>query len=219
MDLILTQEEIRVLGCLIEKKMATPEYYPLSLNALVNACNQKSNRDPVVSWDEQIVLEGLEGLTAKRMIFQSHLSRVAKYEESFLNENDFVPSESAILCVLMLRGPQTAGEIRGRTERLYSFDNLDHVNRIIEQLITRNHVVRLERLPGRKEVRYMHTLGGTVEDDEPDQINSEAQTVSTPAPSPPHVERIQTLELKVEELSAELKALRQEFFDFRKQFE
>lgn len=216
MELILSQEEIRVLGCLIEKKMATPEYYPLTLNALVNACNQKSNREPAVFWDDDTVLEGVKGLTSKRLVFQSHLSRVPKYEESFLNENDFVPAESAILCVLMLRGPQTVGEIRGRTERLYAFDSLEHVARIIEQLISRNHVVKLARQPGRKEVRYMHTLGGPI--DESAYANDDVSFAAS-GPASSQSSRIAALEQKVQELSAELEALRQQFFDFQKQFE
>lgn len=216
MDLILNQEEIRVLGCLIEKKMATPEYYPLTLNALVNACNQKSNREPVVSWDEDTVLQGVKGLSIKRLVFQSHLSRAPKYEESFLNENDFVPAESAILCVLMLRGPQTAGEIRGRTERLYAFDSLEHVTRIVEQLVSRNYVVKLERQPGRKEARYMHTLGGPV-DESAFAVDDYAASASGPSTS--QSSRIEALEQKVQELSAEIEALRQQFTDFRKQFE
>jgi uncharacterized protein len=212
----LSQVETRILGCLIEKKMATPEYYPLSMNALVNACNQKSNREPVVSWDEDTVRDGIQGLTERRLVFQSHLSRVPKYEESFLNENDFVPQEAAILCTLLNRGPQTAGEIRGRTERLYAFDNLDHVNRILENLITRNHVKRLEREPGRKEVRFAHTFGGGIEESIPPKEHdpgSEIVDISTDKA------RIQALEEHVEALGLELDELKQQFTDFRKQFE
>lgn len=211
----LSQVEARIIGCLIEKKMATPEYYPLSLNALINACNQKSNRNPVVAWDEGTVMEGVRELVGRHMVFQSHLSRVPKYEESFLNENDFVPQESAILCVLLLRGPQTAGEIRGRTERLYTFDNIDHVTRIIENLISRNHVIRLERQPGRKEVRYAHTLGGDIDIFEEREESTGTMIVDISTDKA----RIQALEEKVDTLSAELSELKSQFCDFRKQFE
>ncbi|MBU1169969.1 MAG: YceH family protein [Proteobacteria bacterium] len=216
MELSLTQVEIRILGCLIEKKMATPEYYPLSLNALVNACNQKSNREPVVAWDEQTVLQGIEGLASKRLIFQSHLSRVPKYEESYLNESSFIPSESAILCMLMLRGPQTAGEIRSRTERLYAFENLEHVNRILEHLMSLNHVLRMSRQPGRKEVRYCHTMGH-VQEDEP-LLEADFEE-NLQARKPNESGRIDALEEKVESLTAELEALKQQLADFQKQFE
>lgn len=215
MDHSLTHVEIRILGCLIEKKMATPEYYPLSLNALINACNQKSNREPVVSWDEETVLQGIDSLTKKRLVFQSHLGRVAKYEESYLNESGFIPSESAILCILMIRGPQTSGEIRSRTERLYAFDSLEHVNRIIENLISLNHVVRLPRQPGRKEVRYYHTLCSP--DEETLQFHGESGESASATSG--GSERIQVLEEKVERLSEELSALKQQLAEFQKQFE
>ena len=209
----LTPMEIRILGCLIEKKMATPDYYPLSLNALVNACNQKSNREPVMAASEDAVLDGIDSLTERRMVFQSRLSRVLKYEETFLNEKNFVPEESAILCVLLLRGPQTVGEIRGRTERLYTFEDLDHVSRTMDNLIFRNYAKGLERQPGRKEVRYAHTLGGAVEDE---AASNDEIAPERPSPKRDDAEaRIQALEEKVEALTMALDELKAQFMEFK----
>ena len=216
MEFNLSNEEIRVLGCLIEKKMATPEYYPLSMNALVNACNQKSNRDPVVAWDEDIVYDAIEVLKDKQLVFQSNLSRVPKYEESFGAENDLIPSEAAILCILMLRGPQTAGEIRGRTERLYPFENLENVNNTLENLISRDHVMRMVRQPGRKEVRYCHMMGS--DDAVSTETDAEIQT-QAPEENSDVVDRITELEERVESLSSELETLKQQFINFQRQFE
>lgn len=214
METMLTDVEIRILGSLIEKKMATPEYYPLSLNALVNACNQKSNRDPVVAWDDETVLEGIRGLTQKKRVFESRLGRVSKYEECMLNESGFVPAESAILCVFMLRGPQTAGEIRTRTERLYAFDSLEHVSRIIDHLIERDQIIALPRQPGRKEIRYHHTLGAAW-----DETAVQSEGTSEAQPNPARPDRITALEQTVEALSLELADLKQQFAEFRRQFE
>jgi uncharacterized protein YceH (UPF0502 family) len=124
LDTILNDKEVRVLGCLIEKRMATPEYYPLTLNALTNACNQKSSRNPVVIYDEETVLQAVDGLKEKQLAWQSNLSRVAKYEERFVRDLNLNNQEAAVICLLMLRGPQTVGEIKGRTERLYRFDSI-----------------------------------------------------------------------------------------------
>ena len=215
MEITLSNEELRVMGCLIEKEMATPEYYPLSMNALVNACNQKSNREPVVSWDEGLVYESVEMLKEKELVFQSNLSRVPKYEETFTKNNNLNPPEAAVLCVLMLRGPQTAGEIRGRSERLYAFGNLEAVNETLEDLISRNQVLRMQRQPGRKEVRYCHTLGST---DEDHQVESPEQQIQA-AGNTADVERIIALEEKVNLLSSELDILKKVVEDFRRQFE
>ena len=164
MKILLTDQEVRLLGCLIEKEMATPDYYPLTLNALLNACNQKSNRTPVVSFDEEIVLYALNGLKESKMIRQSNISRVAKYEHIFADELKLVAREKAAICILMLRGPQTAGEIRSRTERLYSFKDLDEVQETLSALEDTKLVKKLPRQPGRKEPRYTHLLSG-----EPDE--------------------------------------------------
>jgi uncharacterized protein YceH (UPF0502 family) len=207
MDFTLTPQEIRVLGCLLEKKMATPEYYPLTLNALVNACNQKSNREPVVNWDEATVLDAVKGLTQRKLVFQSMLSRAPKYEECYTPDQSFIPAEAAILCVLMLRGPQTAGEIKGRTERMYAFENLEHVVRILENLIARDHVVKLARQPGRKEVRYIHTLGEYTDTD--DGAGDAVETTFQP-PGEGGNERISALEASVERLDDEVAALKKQ---------
>jgi uncharacterized protein YceH (UPF0502 family) len=134
MKILLTDHEVRLLGCLIEKEMATPDYYPLTLNALLNACNQKSNRHPVVSFDEEMVLYALNGLKESNMIRQSNISRAPKYEHIFANDLKLVAREKAIICILMLRGSQTLGEIRSRTERLYSFKDLDEVQETLSTL-------------------------------------------------------------------------------------
>ncbi|GAB6095226.1 YceH family protein [Desulfatiferula olefinivorans] len=214
METLLTDVEIRILGSLIEKKMATPEYYPLSLNALINACNQKSNREPVVAWDDETVLDGIKGLVLKKRVFESRLGRVSKYEECTLNESGFVPAESAILCVLMLRGPQTAGEIRTRTERLYAFDSLEHVSRIIDHLIERGQVIALPRRHGHKEIRFHHTLGAAW-----DETAAHADAPQETPQHPSQSDRITALEQTVETLAAELADLKQQFAEFRKQFE
>ena len=211
MDIILTQEEIRVLGCLIEKKMATPDYYPLSLNALLNACNQKVNREPVVNYDENIVLRAISGLKGKKLLWQNNAGRVSKYKEGLVEEYNLADEEAAVMCILMLRGPQTAGEIRGRTERLCEFESLEEVNEALESLMSLDCVEQLPRQPGQKEVRYRHLLDESAESGEG---------------SPPHVpdfsadrERLLLLEEQVGTISAELKKLKQEFAEFRQQFE
>ena len=158
MNILLTETEARVLGCLIEKEITTPEYYPLSLNALRNACNQTSNRDPIVAYDEMTVADALETLKQKDMISQDNISRVPKFGERFLKITNLMPSEIAILCVLLLRGPQTGGELRGRTERLYSFGSIDEVEKVLNTLTEWGYVTLLPRQPGKKEQRYTHLL-------------------------------------------------------------
>ncbi len=215
MEITLSNEEIRVMGCLIEKEMATPEYYPLSMNALINACNQKSNREPVVSWDEGLVNKSVEMLKEKKLVSQSNLSRVPKYEEYFTKNNNLNPPEAAVLCVLMLRGPQTAGEIRGRSERLYTFENLEAVNETLEDLISRNQAIRMQRQPGRKEVRYSHTLGSAAEESQVENTEQQIQTSDNTA----EVDRIVALEEKVDTLTLEMNTLKQIFDEFKQQFE
>ena len=216
MDRILTHEEVRVLGCLMEKKMATPEYYPLSLNALTNACNQKSNRDPVVTYDEETVLQAIEGLRKKQLAWESTLSRVPKYEERFDRDSNFNNQQAAVMCMLMLRGPQTVGEIRGRTERLHTFESLEEVNLTLKSLDTIDLVVRMPRLPGHKEARYMHRMCGQPEEAE---TAVPASPVQTPPDTPAETDRLARLEEKVEALSAELGEMKQLFLDFKRQFE
>src|SRR5215470_12625811 len=163
----LTENEVRALGALIEKDITTPEYYPLSLNALVNACNQKSNRDPVMQLDEDAVRDALSALQERRMAGPAGGadSRVAKYEHRLQEVFNFTRPEIALLCVLLLRGPQTPGELRGRTERMHRFEHLDDVLSGLQQLMRREPPLAkaLGRRPGTKEIRYAHLLSGDVE--------------------------------------------------------
>lgn len=208
MDWQLDPAEARVLGSLMEKEVATPEYYPLSLNALVNACNQKSNRDPVVSYDEDTVEAALESLRAKGLALRStgRDVRVPKHAQRFTETFNLGRREAAILCVLLLRGPQTPGELRGRAERLYTFDDLEAVDHTLHHLAELGFVKQLPRQPGYKESRWAHLLSGDVE-------TAEAPAPSAPAPhGPSDRDRIARLE-------TELAALRREFDDFRRRFE
>lgn len=216
MNILLTDHEVRLLGCLIEKEMATPDYYPLTLNSLLNACNQKSNRNPVVSFDEETVLYALNGLKERRLIRQSNVSRVPKYEQIFSNDLNLLPREKAIICILMLRGPQTLGEIRSRTERLYSFKTLDEVQETIDTLEDTGLVKKLPRQPGRKESRFAHLLNG-----EPDATSSE--TVSHPDTSTVIIRKENNqqdnLQEQIDNLRLELQTLKIEFETFKSQFE
>jgi len=214
MDFILTDMEIRVLGCLIEKEMATPDYYPLSLNALQNACNQTSNRDPIVSYDQKTVAEAIEGLKAKRLVTQDHLGRVPKYSELFLKSGNLVQREAAVLCVLMLRGPQTVGEIRGRTERLHPFGSLEEVQKTLQTLEEWGYVALLPRQPGRKESRYAHLLSGAPEDQ-----REEASSGSALRNRPGENEAVAKLEEEVKSLRRELEELKKTLHDFKAQFQ
>ena len=162
---VLDPAEIRVLGSLVEKAITTPDYYPLSLNALVNACNQSFNRDPVVDYGEPTVLRALEGLRNKRLVFvfEGAASRVVKYGQKLADTLGLSPPETAALCVLMLRGPQTTGEIRSRSGRLHEFASLDEVESTLQALAARSPqplVARLPRQTGFKESRSVHLMGG-----------------------------------------------------------
>jgi len=163
---LLTQFEARVLGALIEKEITTPDYYPLSMNALLSACNQKSNREPVTELDEDAVRQALHGLDDKNLAgaVRGSDSRVTKYEHRFSEAFNFGRREVAVLCVLLLRGPQTPGELRGRTERLYSFEELADVQTTLQRLADLDPplVTVLPRQPGTKESRYMHLFCGDV---------------------------------------------------------
>jgi uncharacterized protein len=215
MDLFLTETEVRVLGCLIEKEMATPDYYPLSLNALQNACNQTSNRDPIVSYDEKTVLQALEGLKEKKQAMQDNLGRVPKYSETFLKSTNLVRREAAILCVLTLRGPQTVGEIRGRTERLYRFETLEEVQKTLQTLEEWGYVQLLPRQPGRKESRYTHLLSGAPAAREEEKSAGFESNAPNP---PPENETVAKLQEEVKALREELETLKQAFHDFKGQF-
>lgn len=216
MPQILNETEVRVLGSLIEKQLTTPEYYPMTLNALVAACNQKSNRDPVVSYDESTVVAALDTLRDKNLVYTFHgsTSRVVKYKHMFPNVYELDPAEVAVMAVLMLRGPQTVGEIRGRTDRLHEFTSLPEVQETLDKLAHRDEplVVRLERQIGQKDARYAHLLSGEID------------VASLPAARERTVtggqsERMEKLESEIEALKNEFAAFRQELAEFRKQFD
>ena len=221
MNIRLNEVEARVLGSLLEKETTTPDAYPLSLNALVNACNQKSNREPVMDLDESAVREALDSLDEKGLARAMRLldSRVTKYAHRLQEVFNFDRRETAILCVLLLRGPQTPCEIRTRGERLYRFEDLDSVELAANRLIERDPalVKKLPRSPGTKEIRYAHLLCGDVEGWEP-------PPESRAAPSAAHDsgrvgERLTGLENEVASLQQEVADLKQQLADFRKQFE
>lgn len=221
MLLELPDIEVRVLGALVEKEITTPEYYPLSLNALVNACNQKSNRDPVMTLDEDAVRKALRSLTDQYIVRSaSGDSRVAKFEHRLNELYNFHRHEIAVLCVLMLRGPQTPGELRTRAERMYAFDDLDAVHSALNLLMRREPplVKVLPRQPGTKESRFMHLLSGDVapaghEDAAPEVAAADGTGALT------YGDRIAQLEREVSELRRELATLREQFNSFQKQFQ
>src|SRR5215510_3893141 len=215
----LTPVEVRVLGSLIEKEITTPEYYPLSLNALTNACNQISNRDPVVSFDEKTVARALESLREKQLVWMvTGVGRVPKYEHRFTEQLKLAAQEVAVLCVLMLRGPQTVGEVRGRTGRLYEFRELEEVELTLQALKSAQPplVTKLPRQPGTKESRYAHLLSGEVEVEE-----REVAARLEPATLEVREEnaRIARLEEELVQVRGELRDLTREFLEFKKQFE
>jgi uncharacterized protein len=157
--------ELRVLGCLLEKQRTTPDQYPLSLNALRLACNQTTNRDPIVEYDEREIHDALQRLARRgwTRLASGPGSRAAKYRQLFDQELGLASDETAVLCILILRGPQTPGELKQRTERLHRFEGLDEIHETLERLVARELVERLERRPGQKEERYRQLLGGDVE--------------------------------------------------------
>ena len=210
---ILTDIETRVLGSLIEKQVTTPEYYPLTLNALTLACNQKNNRYPITSYSENQVAAALESLREKNLayVFYGSTSRVPKYKHVMPEVMHLNHAEVALMCVLLLRGAQTLGELRGNASRLHDFASLEEVEQTLDALISRDTeplVARLPRQPGQKEGRFAHLLSG-----EPDIEAAAAPVASAGAP------RRSSLEQKVDELAAEVERLKQQFEEFKKQFE
>jgi len=207
MPIVLSPVEARVLGALIEKEATTPEYYPLSLNALVNACNQKNNREQVMQLDENEVRQALNQLRDQNLAAAVHDSRVAKYEHRVQEVFNFTRGETAVLCVLLLRGAQTPGELRGRTERMHRFEELDDVLSVLQRLAQRDPalVAALPRQPGSREIRYTHLLSG-----EPDLTELAAgHETSASTLRPSDRERLDQLEAEVialREQVAELKA-------------
>ncbi|MEI7811329.1 MAG: YceH family protein [Ignavibacteria bacterium] len=207
---LLNQCEVRVAGSLIEKKLSTPEYYPLSLNSLTNACNQKNSREPVVSYSDEEVQIALDSLREKKYArLVQDGGRVVKYKESFTEELKFDEKQIAVITVLMLRGPQTPGEIKNRSGRLYEFKSLEKTDETLNGLMNHNNeqfVIKLERQTGTKEHRYAHLLSGS-------PVNTD---IAEPELKPGRIEK---LEGEVEKLKQEIEELRSRFTEFKKQFE
>lgn len=201
---VLTPIEVRIVGALIEKALTTPEYYPLTLNALLAACNQRNNRSPVMALDERTVQQGLYGLQEKRLAecFSGATARVVKYRERLIAELELDPAERALICELLLRGPQTPGELRSRASRMHPFASLDEVMTTLQRLATREDgalVTELPRQPGHKETRFAHLLG-----DQPPALE-EPEAAADPAPAAPS--RLDALEARVAALEEQLAAL------------
>jgi uncharacterized protein YceH (UPF0502 family) len=215
---ILTEVETRVLGSLVEKELTTPDYYPLSLNALVNACNQKSNRDPMMNLNENAVSQALRSLEKEGLAGPADGmdNRVTKFEHRLQEAFNFDRREIAVLCELLLRGPQTPGELRSRAERMHPFEDLGQVQSTVQRLAQREPplVKMLPRQPGTKEARYAHLLSGDVQFQAPAAAPETAVTNNT-ADS----ERIARLENDVATLQNEVANLKQQLAEFRKQFE
>lgn len=208
--------EARVLGALIEKQVTTPEYYPLTLNALTLACNQKNNRHPVTTFTEAEVMDALESLRQKNLAYVYHgsTSRVPKYKHVATEVLHLNPGELGLVCVLLLRGPQTIGELRDRTARFYEFSSLEEVEQSLKSLATRDTdplVVKLPVQSGQKEARYMHLLAGEIDIEELEKVEPERRRSSS--------DRVGELEQQVAALRAEVADLRTQFDSFKKQFE
>jgi uncharacterized protein YceH (UPF0502 family) len=215
MNYSLSDVEARVLGSLVEKEITTPEYYPLSLNALVNACNQKSNREPVMTLDEDAVRSAIRSLNDQGLTrYASTDSRVGKYEHRLNETFNFHRHEIALLCVLLLRGPQTPGELRTRTERMYAFEDLESLHNALNLLAKREPplVKVLPRQPGTKESRYVHLLFPAPEG------SSERESRNDDPVAPRH-DKISMLEAEIADLKSEIARLKEQFAQFRKQFE
>lgn len=215
MDILLNEVEARIVGCLIEKEATTPEYYPLTLNALVNACNQKSNRFPIVEYDEKTVSDALEDLRDKNIVyvFYGSNSRVPKYKHILPKLLEIDLHEVAIICVLLLRGFQTIGELKERSQRIYEFTGLEEVLRTLDELKKRHEplVTELPKQPGQKESRYAHLLSG--------EISEEALATTAFTPAQAKQDQIARLEAEIAILKSGYEELRNEFAEFKKQFE
>jgi uncharacterized protein len=218
---LLTETESRIIACLVEKETTTPEYYPLTLNSLTAACNQKSNRDPIVSYSEETVEKTLEILRAKNMVyvFYGSTSRVPKYKHRLAQTFELGPQETAMVCVLMLRGAQTIGELRERTSRIYEFPGLNEVNETLESLLKRDDdeplIIKLERQPGQKEARYAHLLCGNEFAENSQPVAKESRAAQSAADA----ERLIKLEQEIETLRTDLTTFKAEFEEFKKQFD
>ncbi|MCF7848579.1 MAG: DUF480 domain-containing protein [Kiritimatiellales bacterium] len=222
MDVEMNAIEVRVLGCLIEKETATPDHYPLTLNALVNACNQKSNREPEMLLDERSVVRALDELRMKHQLavqVTSTESRVPKYKHNILSTWEFTPAETAVLCELFVRGPQTPGDLRSRASRLHAFAERSEVETILQDLQERDDgpfVIKLPREAGKREPRWAHLFSGEVE-----ISNEEPEARPEPARLAVQAEdaRIQVLEEEVAALRQELDELKSSFTEFKTAFE
>jgi len=211
-DTDLTPYEARVIGCLIEKEITTPEQYPLSLHALTSACNQKSNREPVLDLAESSVQQTVDALVKKRLVMAKtgYGSRVTKYRQRFCNTEfgslQLAPRERGIICVLLLRGAQTPGELRTRTQRLCEFSDVQEVEAVLEQLMARDDgplVTRLPREPGKREARYRHCFSAATQG-----LDNRAPTTDAEQPSNSDSERLAQLERRVDELDAEIQQIK-----------
>lgn len=218
MERLLDDIEARVVGCLVEKDLATPEYYPLTLNALTNACNQKSNREPVMLLEDTDVVRALDSLRQKQMAHQSAEGvRAAKYCHNLESVLDLDPEDLAILAELLLRGPQTVGELRNRAERMHPVGDLGAVEELLQNLMGREEplVMRLPRQPGRKEHRFAHLLSGAPEVAETSTLPTEPARLQVAAES----DRIARLEEEVVSLRSDLDKLRSQLHEFQAQFD
>ena len=213
---ILNETEARIVGALVEKQLTTPEYYPLTLNALISACNQKNNREPVTSLDESTVTNTLERLRDRNIVYVYYgsNSRVPKYKHMLPSVYELEPPEVAVIDVMLLRGPQTLGELRTRTERLYGFSGLGEIQETLDSLSRRDDplITKLERLPGQKDARYAHLLSGPID------MERVAAAAAAPRVSGGS-ERMEALEQEVSSLRSEVAELKATFEEFRKQFE
>lgn len=215
MEFTLDAAEVRVLGALVEKELSTPEYYPMTVNALTAACNQKSNRDPVMALSDEVVGHALEALQRKRLagVASGAYSRATKYRHTLAERFSFGPPQLAVLASLMLRGPETVGELRGRTGRMHPFETLEEVEAVLAALADHDppFVTRLPRQPGQKEQRYAQLFAG-----EPDV---EAEPPGVLQVGYADEERLEALETEIEILKQEVEGLKEAFLAFRKQFE
>ncbi|MCL5269082.1 MAG: YceH family protein [bacterium] len=245
---LLSPSEVRVLGALIEKQVSTPDYYPLTINALLSACNQKTNRQPVVTYSEETVLRALDRLREKKLARVIYDGRSPKYGHAFTSEMALDRAELAAMCVLMLRGPQTAGEIRGHAGRLHEYENLEAVERTLDALAAREGGALIIQLPlaaGSREARYAHLLAGVPRlepvhaagpaEAPPEELtlpesflphHAEEAAAAAPHDGPPRpaalpheLERLLRLEEEVRRLNEQVRELQQNYAEFRRQFE
>ncbi|MEO8434517.1 MAG: YceH family protein [Pyrinomonadaceae bacterium] len=221
MPTMLNDVEVRVLGSLIEKQVTTPEYYPLTLNSLTLACNQKNNRYPVTSFDEATVGEAVESLREKNLVYVYYgsTSRVPKYKHVMPEVLHLTHPELALMCTLMLRGPQTIGELRGSAARIYEFSGLEEAESTLNTLISREPeplVIRLPRQAGQKEARFAHLLSGEVAIEAMPEGEQSLRSIRTSRADP---DKVQKLEQEVESLRSEVAGLQKQFEDFKRQFE